>query len=89
MIGDVRFEKLQPFPGTDFYIFRRNKNVIGYVQDFGDAGWHWYFGNMFSLPFSTKEEAIDNLLTYTATHDFDLFAKQTGTYNNEELTKGR
>lgn len=85
----IKFESLTPFPGIDFYIFRRGKNVIGYVQNFNSEGWHFYFGNIFSLPYSTKDEAVDGLLSYTATHDFDLFAKQTGTFDNPEYTKGR
>ena len=89
MIGDIKFEKMQPFDEEEFYIFRRGKNVVGYVQYFRSRGWYFYFGNTFSIPFSTKDEAIDQLLTYTATHDFDLFAKQTGTFDNPEYTKGR
>ena len=87
--GNVKFERLQPFPEEEFYIFKRGKNVCGFVQKFSDRGWYWYFGNIFSLPFSSKDQATDNLMTFVATHDFDLFAKQTGTYNNSELTKGR
>jgi len=89
MIGDIKFEKLQPFPEENFFMFRRNGNIIGYVNFFKERGWYFYFGNVFSKPFSTKDEATEGLITYVATHDFDLFAKKTGTYNNEEFTKGR
>lgn len=86
----MNFESLTHNPELIFIREKSIQRVIGYLYyDRYLNAWLWISDATVSKPFSTLDEAKDDLLINYSKVRMDLMAKKAGTFNNEKYTLGR